>query len=161
MVGDPGLPVMVGLLAVPVGVLLFVLTLTLMGSRWTAPALAGAPEYAGDLDGYEDDLLLSLPPYDHGPAYGNPGPAAALVPAPRQPYPYPPQNPQPQPQRAYGSLARQPWPAHDEHGAHDPYDPYGSRGSYGSGQQGRDPYGTPIGEPERSAGFPYGPYKPG
>ena len=39
--GDPGLPIMAGVLAVPVAVLLLVLVLALMGRRWVVTGPGG------------------------------------------------------------------------------------------------------------------------
>lgn len=105
---------MAGLLAVPVGVLLFVIVLALMGRRWVSPvALADAPfeddfyeqtPYAEPWGYYEPPRAPApMPPtYDHGPAQQWPAlppapqPRTALPPAPRPQTALPPAPP-PQP----------------------------------------------------------------
>lgn len=74
--GDPGLPIIVGVLAVPVCVLLFVLGLAVMGRRW-ATAGAGAPT------GGEFTAAGALPGTGHpaAGADGLPAPAARHEPA--------------------------------------------------------------------------------
>jgi hypothetical protein len=120
-VGDPGVPVMTGLLAVPVGVFLFVLVLALLGGRWSVavpdddepppqPALEPVrPMLALPAAAPPQELL----PYGYGTAEA---PSRALEPwappRPRQPaphYPYgrvretePPAEPQPEQRFPYG-----------------------------------------------------------
>ncbi|WP_329244076.1 hypothetical protein OG417_47135 [Actinoallomurus sp. NBC_01490] len=100
--GDPGMPIMAGLLAVPVGVLLFVIVLALMGRRWISPAaLADAP-FEDDFDEpvpYAEPWGYYEPPpapasmssaQSHGPAQQRPAPRHALPPAPRPQHALPP-----------------------------------------------------------------------
>jgi hypothetical protein len=113
---------MMGLLAVPVGVFLFVLVLTLLGGRWSVPAPADEPAPAQPaLDPVRP--MLALPagappvPYAHGTGYGTTeAPQREFEPwappPPRQPaphYPYgrvrelePPAEPQPEQRFPYG-----------------------------------------------------------
>lgn len=69
--GDPGLLIMVGVLAVPVGVLLFVIGLAMMGRRWTTTA-------AGAQAGADLPLAEELPGTGYVPpaSYGAPAPYA-------------------------------------------------------------------------------------
>ncbi len=138
--GDPGVPMMAGLLAVPVIVLLFVAVLALVSGRSPAPA-----------DVYEEpeDVVADFEPWPYAPAEAPapvPAPSTALAP------------------RSYGSLGRDPHqPAYDSpygyqaaYGAADQRQPYWDD-SYGPAAH--DPYGqndAPGGEPN---GFPYGPYR--
>lgn len=66
--GDPGLPIIVGVLAVPVCVLLFVLGLAIMGRRWTT-AGTGTPIGA-------EFAPAGAPPGTGHPAIGAGGPSA-------------------------------------------------------------------------------------
>jgi hypothetical protein len=142
-VDDPGVPVMLGLLAVPVGVLLFVVTLVLMGGRWTSPAVLEEPEQAGEPAppgwGLEP---LPVPPDPPGrPAGGRALPAARPLLA------LPPARPR------YGAYP------------HDTYSPdVYARDTYSEdvyARDARDPYESER-EPDVSSqrqAFPYGPYR--
>ncbi|GLY83617.1 hypothetical protein [Actinoallomurus iriomotensis] len=176
--GDPGMPIMAGLLAVPVGVLLFVIVLALMGRRWVTPAaLADAP--------YEDDFDEPTP-YAEPWGYYEPPRAPAPAPAPpaqqwHAPLPAPrPQNalppaPRPQPQ-SYGrqpalppgesrlalpsARPAYPSPPPESYGGYERPDPY--RRSYERDTYGRDPYerqGEPEPDDSSQRGFPHGPYQ--
>jgi hypothetical protein len=120
-VGDPGIPVMLGLLAVPVGVFVLVLTLTLLGGRWEGPAPTEEPAAPPALEPPRPMLALpaasspsqDLLPYGYGRAETPPRTYEPWAPAPlRQPaphYPYgrvketePPAEPQPQQRFPYG-----------------------------------------------------------
>jgi hypothetical protein len=173
-VGDPGMPIMAGLLAVPVGVLLFVIVLALMGRRWGTPAaLADAP--------YEDDFDEPTPyaepwGYYEPPRAPAPAPTAqqwhAPLPAPRPQNALPP-APRPQPQPQPQSYGRQPalppgesrlaLPSARSAYASPPPESYGGyerRDAYG--RQENDPHARPgrseWDDSSRDA-FPYGPYR--
>jgi hypothetical protein len=129
-VGDPGLPIMAGVLAVPVGVLLLVLLLALMGRRWvlTGPDTALTADYAD---------------YDAEYEYGR------LEPAPYRPALEAPRHASSTAYDAYGSGA------YDAYGS-GAYDAYGSASqAHGAYESGRDAYaapsrethGGPVGEP--------------
>jgi hypothetical protein len=151
-VADPTLPVMMGLLAVPVGVLLFVLALSLLGGRWSVPAPAEDPPAPLALEPPRQLRALPAPVRRIEPSQD-------LVPLPRA-YGSEP--------RTYGSGYRtygsrpaeqprqqqyEPWLS-DRSGetyTPEPYrpvtrDPYRARESYGESEP----------EPQR---FPYGPYR--
>ncbi|GAA4636097.1 hypothetical protein GCM10023196_084540 [Actinoallomurus vinaceus] len=125
--GDPGLPIMAGVLAVPVGVLLFVLVLAMMGRRW---AFAGPDEaLVAEYDaGYEDDDLELEPAPSHRPAY-DPYGSSYAEPAP------------------YGEPARDPYRSAAQETYAEPRDPYDtpSRDPYGT--RASDPYASPVREP--------------
>lgn len=123
--GDPGFPVMIGLLAVPVAVLLLVVVLALIGGRWTPP-----PEDSGACEDVEGDELV--PPWPADPwrpaapltPRSLPSPSRDLLPAPR-PY-HPPAPPSASP--SYGVLSREPCDTSPEYGpgpAHGQGFPYG------------------------------------
>ena len=149
--GDPGVPVMLGLLAIPVCVLLFVMALALMGGRWTSPAPLTELEPAEGPASFEDPWRLEQPrPFEQPRSYEQPRPYEQ----PRRyeearPYqepqgyaePRPSQDralPAPRPRRALPS-ARPQYGAfsHDQHER--PAEP--------------DP------DPSSPQGFPYGPYR--
>lgn len=137
--GDPGLPVMAGLLAVPVIVLLFVTVLALMGGRRPAPA-------GGPAEVYEDpeDVVADFDPWPYAHAQPPAPVSTALAPRP------------------YGSLGR------DPHGpAYEPAYGYGATG-HGRPYR-DDPYALPARDSygrddapgaRPSDGFPHGPYPP-
>jgi hypothetical protein len=171
-VGDPGLPVMIGVLAVPIGVLLLVLVLALMGSLWASPVPLDEQESGefGDLE--EAFEPRPLPPYVPESASRAYGYRPVHTPPAQQSYgsgapdPYGPSAPDPYGSPArdpYGSPAPQPfWPAARESYGSPAQSPYAAprRETYGSSAQ--DPYAHPPGrdpEPEQPRGFPYGPYK--
>lgn len=133
--GDPGLPLMAGLLAVPVAVLLVVVVLALVGGRWAVPSPAAVGEFEEPaLDDPFESLALpytpqrpthALPaprsygPGEHGPralpAAQAPRALPAPPPPPRGPIALPaasePRDRGPRERRrpgrhAYGSLAR-------------------------------------------------------
>ncbi|MGI5225376.1 hypothetical protein [Actinoallomurus sp. CA-142502] len=167
--GDPGMPIMAGLLAVPVGVLLFVIVLALMGRRWVTPAALAAAPYEDDFDEptpYAEPWGYYEPPRAPAPA----PPAQSPAPAEQWRAPLPAPQPQPQPQ-SYGrqpalppgesplalppARPAYPSPPPESYGRSERPDPY--RRSYE-----RDPYGR-QGEsaPDDSSrrGFPHGPYQ--
>ena len=127
---------MAALLAVPVGVLLFVVVLALMSGRWTAPApLAETdPDLGLDLG---LDLELGLRP-DPGPA---PYPGPADRPGWQREAPLPPAVPEralpPAPARAALPPARPRYGAY----SHPPYTP------------------SPENDASSQQAFPYGPYR--
>jgi hypothetical protein len=164
-VGDPGLPVMIGVLAVPIGVFLLVLVLALMGSRWVSPVPLDEQESEeseefGDLE----EAFDPRPPPPYAPEPAAHGYRPVHTPPAQQSYgsgapdPYGPSAREP-----YGSPAPQPfWPAARESYGSPSQSPYAAsrREPYGSSAQ--DAYAPPPGrdpEPERPRGFPYGPYK--
>ncbi|MEV5748247.1 hypothetical protein AB0L00_10550 [Actinoallomurus sp. NPDC052308] len=122
--GDPGLPIMAGALAVPVAVLLLVLLLALMGRRWvlTGPDAAFAEDYEGYDAEYEED---DLEPTPYRPALEPPRHTASTA--------YDAYRPVPAAYDAYGSTAR----PRDSHAAR--------RDGYAT--QPREPYGRPAREP--------------
>lgn len=122
--GDPGLPIMAGALAVPVAVLLLVLLLALMGRRWvlTGPDAAFAEDYEGYDAEYEED---DLEPTPYRPALEPPRHTASTA--------YDAYRPAPAAYDAYGSTAR----PRDSHAAR--------RDGYAT--QPREPYGRPAREP--------------
>jgi hypothetical protein len=173
-VGDPGMPIMAGLLAVPVGVLLLVIVLALMGRRWAAPGVLDEEPYE---DHDEAEEYAPPDPWDHRPSperqWPTPPPVErarhALPPVERPRHALPPAQPR------YGSLAALP-PARpperdrplalpparsghasapDSYGSSDPYDRPYEREAY-------DRHRRPE-EPSRDEpaprGFPYGPYR--
>ncbi|WP_433180081.1 hypothetical protein [Actinoallomurus sp. CA-150999] len=157
--GDPGLPIMAGVLAVPVGVLLLVLVLAMMGRRW---ALAGPDEaLVAEYDaGYEDDDLELEPAPSHRPAYD---PYAEAAPdrhgygePARDPYGFAPQETYAEPRDPFGTRAGDPYAEPHPYGTHasDPYseprDPYGTRESDPYGSPVREPYSAPAREPYAS-----------
>jgi hypothetical protein len=167
-VGDPGVPVMIGLLAVPVGVLLLVVMLALIGGRWTVPgSYAAEPEPPEPLEDYEEPYV---DPWRADPWRLAEPPRPALPPAPRPPAHRPhalppvsrlalPAASQPPPQRPSQDLVPAPRPYRP------PAGPPPARPAYGSlAREQRDPYGHPA-EPEQERqsppqqGFPYGPYR--
>ncbi|MCO6008387.1 hypothetical protein NE236_25755 [Actinoallomurus purpureus] len=103
--GDPGLPIMAGALAVPVGVLLLVLVLAMMGRRWvlTGPDETFMAEYEAR---YADDDFEDFEPAPYGAApaiprhasstaydaYGSSAPDVYAAP-PRDPYGTPVREP--------------------------------------------------------------------
>ncbi|MFL6053862.1 MAG: hypothetical protein ACJ72W_13245 [Actinoallomurus sp.] len=123
--GDPGLPIMAGVLAVPVGVLLLVLVLALMGRRWvlTGPDTALAADYDAV---YEYGRLGPAPyrPALEPPRHASSTAYDAYAP---QTYATPPRN-------TYASEAY----------ASPPRDAYGSE-AYAPPP--RDNYGVPVREP--------------
>jgi hypothetical protein len=149
---------MIGLLAVPVGVLLLVVVLALIGGRWTVPGSYAAEPLEEPLEEYVD-------PWRADPWRLAEPPRPALPPAPRQPHALPPvsrlalpaASPPPPPPRP---------PSQDLVPAPRPYRPPAgqppARPAYGSlaREQQREPYGRPT-EPEQDQqqGFPYGPYR--
>jgi hypothetical protein len=158
---------MVGLLAVPVGVLLLVVVLALMGRRWSSPGPLGeadplddAAEFDEPADGFERP---PLPPYAPAPATRTYGYRPPSDPPARHSYGPPAQAPYGSPAYdQYGSPAQQPyWSA--------PREPYGSHAHepYGRPAQGlyhasaHDSYGQSQDDPEseQPPGFPYGPYE--
>ncbi|MCO5996165.1 hypothetical protein [Actinoallomurus rhizosphaericola] len=176
--GDPGLPIMAGALAVPVAVLLLVLVFALMGRRWvlTGPDVA----FEDDAAAYEDDDFEPTPyraalepPRPASPAaydaYRPSTPGYGFAPAAHDPYgpgrdPYatPPRDPYDRTAREpYDSPAPEPYapPQRAEVSDWEPYVPAprrspepASRPSYGAPA---DPYGQ--GDPyAASADDPYG-----
>lgn len=168
--GDPGLPIMAGVLAVPVGVLLLVLVLALMGRRWvlTGPDTAdydaayeygrlGPPRHASSTayDAYAPQTYAT-PPRD---TYGS----EAYAPPPRDNYGVPVREPYapprtsevsdwepyaPAPRRALEAPSPSPYGAPaDAYGAA-PGDPHAAsaRDPYGPG--GRFPYAPPAAQNE-------------
>jgi hypothetical protein len=122
-VGDPGTPVMLALLAVPVGVLLFVVVLALMGGRWPAPLTETDPGLDLDVD-LGVDLGL-----DPGPAEQptSSGWERAALPAPERALPAAP------------SLAALP-PARPRYGAYS-RDTYGPQEEDDTSSSSAFPYG--------------------
>ncbi|GAA4609585.1 hypothetical protein GCM10023195_38820 [Actinoallomurus liliacearum] len=122
--GDPGLPIMAGALAVPVAVLLLVLLLALMGRRWvlTGPDAAFAEDHEGYDAEYEED---DLEPTPYRPALEPPRHTASTA--------YDAYRPAPAAYDAYGSTAR----PRDSHAAR--------RDGYAT--QPREPYGGPAQQP--------------
>lgn len=104
---------MLGLLAVPILVLLFVVTLALMGGRWASPAPQTGPEPAeeptppGEPWRFDSRLLYPEPrPYTESRPYTEP-----------RPYAEP---------RSYGGLSREEWRAETEQeSSSEPGFPYG------------------------------------
>ncbi|MEV0402879.1 hypothetical protein [Actinoallomurus sp. NPDC050550] len=137
--GDPGLSIMAGMLAVPVGVLLFVLVLAMMGRRW---ALAGPDEaLIAEYDaGYEDDDFELEPAPSHRPAYDPYGSSYAEAARDRHGYGEPARDP-------YGFAPEKTYAEPREQYA-EPRDPYGTRDPYGS--PAREPYSAPAREPYAS-----------
>jgi hypothetical protein len=136
-VDDPTLPMMLGLLGVPVGVLLFVLVLALLGGRWSVPAAAEDPPGPLALESARSLPALPAPVRRIDPAQD-------LVPLPR----------------AYGSLPAaqprqqyEPWLSGRSRETYtpEPYRPV-TRDPYRE----REPYAESEPEPQR---FPYGPYR--
>jgi hypothetical protein len=137
-VADPTLPVMMGLLAVPVGVFLFVLALSMLGGRWSVAA-------------EDPPAPLALEPPRQLPALPAPArpvePSQDLVPLPRaygstsRTYGSRPAE-QPRPQQQY-----EPWLSDRSRETYtpEPYRPV---------TRAPDPYEES--EPQR---FPYGPYR--
>jgi hypothetical protein len=133
-VGDPGTPVMLVLLAVPVCVLLFVVVLALMGGRWTAPAPLADPDLDLDRDlDLDPDLDLDRErvekPAASGWGYETRPPEYALPAAPERALPaarpraaLPPARPQ------YGAYSHEPNERPEEDDASSrqvfPYGPY-------------------------------------
>ncbi|GAB3988044.1 hypothetical protein GCM10029978_109340 [Actinoallomurus acanthiterrae] len=160
--GDPGLPIMAGVLAVPVGVLLFVLLLAMMGRRW---ALAGPDEaFVAEYDaGYEDDDLELEPAPSHRPAYDPYGSSYAEAARDRHGHGEPARDPYGfTPQETYAEPARDPYgfapektyaEAPDRYA--EPRDPYGTRDQYAEPRdpyppRASDPHGSPAREPYAS-----------
>ena len=180
---------MAGLLAVPVGVVVFVSVLALMGRRWTAPvALADA-----EAEAYEEPPVPYADPWGY---YEPPRAPIALPPAqdsrPVREWPALPPAPEPRhalpavqdryalpaarpPDRPYGNSPALP-PARPAEPEHPPAPP--AYLSYPPESyvlpEGRDPYGRPADPepyerdryrrpeeppPEDRRGFPYGPYR--
>lgn len=83
--GDPGMPVMAGLLAVPVAVLLFVVVLVVMGHRWAvaAPYAEEPVPEPRTLGGYEDRWEVEIPTRPDLTAIEAPTERPALSPAAR------------------------------------------------------------------------------
>lgn len=120
--GDPGVPVMLALLAVPVCVLLFVVVLALMGGRWTVPAPLPDPDLDLDrdldLDLYREPVEELAPfgrgyaprPVEHARPALPAGPAAPerALPAARPRAALPPARPQ------YGAYSRDPYERPEE-----------------------------------------------
>jgi hypothetical protein len=161
---------MIGLLAVPVGVLLLVVVLALTGARWTVPgSYAAEPEPLEDYDEpfvdpwRADPWRLAEPPRPALPPAPRPAPPPAprhaLPPVSRLALPAASQPPPPprSPQRPSQDLVPAPRPYRP------PAGPPPARPAYGSlAREQRDPYGHPA-EPEQEQssqqGFPYGPYR--
>ncbi|GAA0366749.1 hypothetical protein NE235_02915 [Actinoallomurus spadix] len=166
--GDPGLPIMAGALAVPVTVLLLVLVFALMGRRWVLTGPDAAVE--DDEARYEDDALDPTPyrPALEPPRAASPGAYDAYGPAPgygsvpaaheshgpgRRPYAAPP------PREPYERPAREPYapPRPSELSDWEPYVPAPRRSpepssrfpavtdSYAAAP--RDLYAPPHGDP--------------
>lgn len=129
--GDPGWPVMLALLAVPVGVVLFVVVLALLGRRWEVPLAETDP----DLDLDEMDYLEDLDLGPEFPPLQRPAPPVWELPAPAPP---------PAPERAL--------PAPPPRAALPP-----ARPRYGA--YSHDPYAPPETDDSSSQAFPYGPYR--
>jgi hypothetical protein len=147
VVGDPGVSLMAALLAVPVGVLLFVVVLALLGRRWTvAPAAHAEPYFEQYVEPY---LEPSQPPYPpphaepQSPWQGGHGGDSWHRPEP-EPWPAPPRELSAPRPRAALPPARPALPP--------------ARPAYGS--YAREEYGPPAERaPEQPQGFPYGPYR--
>jgi hypothetical protein len=152
---------MIGLLAVPVGVLLLVVVLALIGGRWTVPGAYAGPEPLEDYDEpfvdpwRADPWRLAEPPRPALP----PAPRPALPPAPRPALPPasrlalpPAPPPRPQPQAPSRELAPAPRPYHRP--------PPPPRPAYGALSHERyDRPAEPDPESSSQQGFPYGPYR--
>jgi hypothetical protein len=155
---------MIGLLAVPVGVLLLVVVLALIGSRWTVPGSDGEPEPLEDYDEpfvdpwSADPWRLAEPPRPALPPASRPmlpPPRPALPPASRLALPAAPPAPPPP-----GSHA----PSQDLVPAPRPYhrtpSPPPARPAYGVLSHERyDRPPEPDPESSQQQGFPYGPYR--
>lgn len=129
--GDPGMPVMLALLVVPVGALLFVIVLALMGGRWTAPEPPAETDPDLDLDLHlrlDLGLELNRGPVDR-PGWERPELPAAAPAVPERALPparpraaLPPARPQ------YGAYSRAPYedPEQDDASSQQafPYGPY-------------------------------------
>ncbi|MCO5968827.1 hypothetical protein [Actinoallomurus soli] len=184
--GDPGLPIMAGALAVPVAVLLLVLVFALMGRRWVLTGPDAVFEDDGAAYGDDDDFeptpyRAALEPprpasaaaydaYRPAPGYGS-APAASGSYAPgRDPYatpsrePYDRTTPEPHDRTApepYDSPAPEPYapPQRAEISDWEPYVPAPRRSPEPTS---RPSYGGPAdpygqGDPyAASAGDPYG-----
>jgi hypothetical protein len=157
VVGDPGVPLMAALLAVPVGVLLFVVMLALLGRRWTVAPAAHAEPY------FEQYVEPYLEPHASAERYAEPAPP-----------PYPPRHAEPRSPwqgghdgDSWGRPEPEPWPAPARElsaprprAALPPARPALPPAQPAYGSYAREEYGPP---PERASeqpqGFPYGPYR--
>ena len=155
---------MIGLLAVPVGVLLLVVLLALIGGRWTVPGSYAAPEPLEDhAEDYDEPFVdpwradpwrlaepprPSLPPWPESPP--RPAPQPALPPVSRLALP---PAPPPRPQAPSRDLAPAPRPYQRPA-------PPPPRPAYGALSHERyDRPAEPDPESSPQQGFPYGPYR--